>query len=103
MMQKSSGGAHASRVLPAASRRRIVNTILAHRSVCEKWSDEVCGETPQTTRRRRVLPFFYYIVPAWFLVLFKFFLGRSPICRFGPAMYIAGTATATNADTKFAQ
>ena len=27
--------------------------------------DEVCGGTPQTTRQRRVLPFFNCIVPDW--------------------------------------
>ena len=49
-------GARASRVLPTASRRRLVPAV--GRSLCGAPFDRgrVSGGTPQTTRRRRVVP-----------------------------------------------
>ena len=49
-------GAHASRVLPTASRRRPRGPISGSPFGAFVWCNEAGGATPPTTRRRRVLP-----------------------------------------------
>ena len=57
-------GARASRVRLTASRRQLRSTHLEPPVSDQRWVEEVCGATPQTTRRRRVLPIAYGIVTA---------------------------------------